>query len=76
MDLQWRKSSFSAVNNCLEVAWRKSSKSNPSGNSVEARAEDGLVHVRESDDPGIVVTTTPEKWAAFIEGVKAGEFDL
>ncbi|MGW1818889.1 DUF397 domain-containing protein [Streptomyces sp. NPDC002125] len=35
----------------------------------------GLVHLRETGDPGTVVTTTVEKWEAFAKGVVAGEFD-
>ncbi|WP_329392399.1 DUF397 domain-containing protein [Streptomyces sp. NBC_01716] len=31
--------------------------------------------VRESDDPNVVTTTSRNKFAAFITGVKAGEFD-
>ena len=60
--LAWRKSSFSGSDggqDCIEVA----------------AGDDGLVHVRESDDPGTVAVTTPAKWAAFLSGVKAGEFD-
>ncbi|MGW1087903.1 DUF397 domain-containing protein [Streptomyces sp. NPDC002596] len=36
---------------------------------------DGLVHLRETDDPSTVVTTTRTKWEAFTKGVMAGEFD-
>ncbi|MEU0135030.1 DUF397 domain-containing protein [Streptomyces sp. NPDC006296] len=35
----------------------------------------GLVHLRETGDPGTVVTTTVQKWEAFTRGVVAGEFD-
>ncbi|WP_405599476.1 DUF397 domain-containing protein [Streptomyces sp. NBC_01410] len=34
-----------------------------------------LVHLRETSDPGNVVTTTRKKWDAFVLGVRAGEFD-
>ncbi|MEW1691483.1 DUF397 domain-containing protein [Streptomyces sp. NPDC091265] len=34
-----------------------------------------LVHLRETGDPGNVVTTTRTKWQAFAKGVRAGEFD-
>ncbi|MCX4533743.1 MULTISPECIES: DUF397 domain-containing protein [unclassified Streptomyces] len=36
---------------------------------------DGLVHLRETDDPSTIVTTTRTKWEAFTKGVMAGEFD-
>ena len=56
----WQKSSFSAeAANCVYVA----------------AADDGTIKLRESDDPGTIVTTTPENLRAFILGVKAGEFD-
>jgi len=34
-----------------------------------------LVYLRETGDPGTVVTTTAQKWEAFTRGVVAGEFD-
>ncbi|MET7599282.1 DUF397 domain-containing protein [Streptomyces sp. NPDC005481] len=34
-----------------------------------------LVHLRETGDPTTTVTTTQEKWDAFVRGVRAGEFD-
>ncbi|MEU3406378.1 DUF397 domain-containing protein [Streptomyces sp. NPDC006670] len=40
-----------------------------------AAAHHGQILIRESDDPSHIVTTTPAKLAAFIEAVKAGEFD-
>ena len=57
----WVTSSFcSAENGCVEV------RMNPPG----------LVRVRHSRDPdGSKLVFTDEEWAAFIEGVKAGEFD-
>ncbi|MEI5099165.1 DUF397 domain-containing protein [Streptomyces sp. PmtG] len=33
------------------------------------------VHLRETDAPDTVVTTTRAKWDAFVLGVRAGEFD-
>ncbi|MFF0412112.1 DUF397 domain-containing protein [Kitasatospora sp. NPDC004745] len=61
-EIRWQKSSYSegeGSNNCLEVA---------SGTG-------GLRHLRESDDPGIVITTDAAKLRALVLGVKAGEFD-
>ncbi|PLW71276.1 DUF397 domain-containing protein [Streptomyces sp. SCUT-3] len=56
--------------------WQKSSYSEEASSCVYvAAAPDGTVRIRESDDPDVVVTTTPEKLRAFILGVKAGEFD-
>jgi hypothetical protein len=60
-DLHWFKSSFSAVGNCVEVAHL------PGGGvavrDTKNRAKDAHVY------------TGPE-WAAFLAGVKNGEFDL
>ncbi|MFJ3220314.1 DUF397 domain-containing protein [Kitasatospora sp. NPDC086801] len=61
-ELSWKKSSFSggdAGNACLELA---------TGNEA-------IRHLRESDDPDVIVTTTVPKLRAFILGAKAGEFD-
>ncbi|WP_310728601.1 DUF397 domain-containing protein [Streptomyces sp. N2A] len=59
----------------LEIQWRKSTYSEQSGNCLELAVVDGQVLVRESDDPGVIVSTTPAKLAAFLAGAKAGEFD-
>lgn len=59
----------------MEIQWRKSSYSEQSGNCLELAVVEGAVLVRESDDPGVVVRTTPEKLRAFLAGAKAGEFD-
>ncbi|MEV0409743.1 DUF397 domain-containing protein [Streptomyces sp. NPDC050448] len=48
------------VNNCMEVATNVP----------------GVVALRESAAPGVVIETTPEKWNTFVEAVRAGEYDL
>ncbi|MCQ4081883.1 DUF397 domain-containing protein [Streptomyces sp. RB6PN25] len=61
-DLVWRKSSFSGGGgggDCIEVT----------------RGDNGMIYLRESDEPDVVAVTTPAKWDAFVKGVKAGEFD-
>ncbi|MBP0451377.1 DUF397 domain-containing protein [Kitasatospora sp. RG8] len=60
--LSWQKSSYSegeGSNNCLEVA--------PGTGDIR--------HLRESDDPDVIVTTTAARLRAFILGAKAGDFD-
>ncbi|MEW1721080.1 DUF397 domain-containing protein [Streptomyces sp. NPDC093109] len=58
--LKWQKSSYSAnANGCIHIA----------------AADDGNIKLVESDNPDVIVTTTPEKLKAFILGIKAGEFD-
>ena len=59
------------------VQWRKSRESNPSGNCVEvAELADGAVAVRNSRDPhGPALVYTRAEVAAFLAGVRNGEFD-
>ncbi|MGW4893034.1 DUF397 domain-containing protein [Kitasatospora sp. NPDC004240] len=56
-------------------AWQKSSYSGANADCVEVRTVDGLIELRESDDGDIIIRTTPAKFAAFLHGAKAGEFD-
>ncbi|MGW2842608.1 DUF397 domain-containing protein [Streptomyces sp. NPDC001493] len=61
----------------MEIQWRKSSESSGAedGECLELAAVDGEVLLRESDDPGGVLHTTPARLRAFLEGAKDGEFD-
>jgi Domain of unknown function (DUF397) len=61
-----------------DVVWRKSRRSNPSGNCVElALLPAGAgVAVRNSRDPnGPALVYTLEEIAAFLGGVRDGDFD-
>ncbi|MBV2152742.1 DUF397 domain-containing protein [Kitasatospora sp. SUK 42] len=55
--------------------WQKSSYSAANSECVEVRVVDGAVELRESDDGDVIVRTTPVKFAAFLQGARAGEFD-
>ncbi|MCX4747772.1 DUF397 domain-containing protein [Kitasatospora sp. NBC_01287] len=56
-------------------AWQKSSYSAANNQCVEVRTAEGLIELRESDDGDVIVRTTPTKFAKFLQGAKAGEFD-
>ncbi|GLV74871.1 MULTISPECIES: DUF397 domain-containing protein [Streptomyces] len=58
--LNWRKSTFSEeASSCVYVA----------------AAGNGKIKLRESDDPHIVLTTTPAALRFLIRAAKAGDFD-
>ncbi|WP_030060053.1 MULTISPECIES: DUF397 domain-containing protein [Streptomyces] len=58
-----------------QLSWQKSSFSTDQANCVEIASDGDRVHIRESDDPTTIVTTTRPKLDAWIRGAKAGEFD-
>ena len=63
-DLRWRKASYSGNGgaSCVEVG----------------QAHDGTIVVRDTKNRGRgpLHHYTPEKWRAFIAGIRNGEFDL
>ncbi|MFD4911341.1 DUF397 domain-containing protein [Kitasatospora purpeofusca] len=61
-----------------EIRWQKSSfsGSNEGGSCVElATGATGLRHLRESDDPGVVLAVDAEKLRSLLLAVKEGDFD-
>jgi hypothetical protein len=59
--IEFKTSSFCNWGNCVEVCW----------------TPDGAVLVRDSKHPEQEpLSFTDEEWKAFVEGVKAGEFDV
>ena len=58
------------------ATWRKSTKSQQSGQCVELAKVDGVIGVRDSKEPnGPMLVFTVEEIAAFLDGVTNGEFD-
>jgi predicted secreted Zn-dependent protease len=58
-DLEWIRTSDDSDEDCIEVA----------------AGEGDLIHIRHTDDPDNIVTTTAAKWEAFVLGVRNDEFD-
>jgi len=68
----------SAAVDLSRAVWHKSSRSNGPSDCVEVADNlPGAVALRDSKDrTGPVLVFSPDEWRAFIEGAKAGEFDL
>ncbi|MFI5954451.1 DUF397 domain-containing protein [Cryptosporangium sp. NPDC051539] len=58
--------------------WRKSTRSGTNGNCVEVGTARAAIGVRDTKDGGRgpVLAFTRPAWTAFLDGCKAGEFDL
>ena len=62
--------------NPVPATWRKSSFSNNVQACVELAVGPGVAHIRDSKNPaGGHLTFTRAEVAAFVAGLKAGEFD-
>lgn len=56
--------------------WKKSSYSNGGGNCVEVGTSAAHVGIRDTKDrDGGTLAVPADGWAAFLSGVKAGQFD-
>ncbi|MDJ1138357.1 DUF397 domain-containing protein [Streptomyces iconiensis] len=70
-------SEHEAVSRWAHLTWiRATDDPDPESECIEVAAGEGeLVHIRQTDDPENVVTTTQSKWHAFVLGVRNDEFD-
>lgn len=60
------------------MAWKKSSfcrTDTPMCTEVDG-LDDIYVHIRNSRNPHVVATFDREEWQSFVDGVRAGDFDL
>ncbi|GIH05964.1 hypothetical protein Rhe02_40310 [Rhizocola hellebori] len=60
--------------NELELDWRKASRCESSA-CVEVASAGDAVLVRDSKNLGPMLALSRAEWAAFIDGVRAGDFD-
>ena len=70
--VEFRRSTFCDTNAYVEVAFRKASRSAGNGACVEVAGRPGVVLVRDSKDPAVVLTLTPATWSAFLADIRAG----
>lgn len=61
----------------MTTVWQKSSFSGPDddNNCVELAPLAGAVLLRESDDPDVIVSTTPAALRAFLRDIASGALD-
>jgi len=57
------------------AAWRKSSKCANTECVEIARDVQGMILLRDSKSPALVLSYTRDEFRAFLDGAKAGEFD-
>lgn len=75
----WQKSSYCGTNACVEVNMGdfRASSACTNGSCVEVAVEERRVRMRDSKETnGPELNFTRSEWLAFLDGAKAGEFDL
>jgi hypothetical protein len=77
LEISYQKADASAQNGgCLEVGYQKAAASTNDGACLEAgEGACGMIHVRDSNTPGLVVDCLPRDFSLFLKAVKLGEFD-
>jgi hypothetical protein len=56
------------------AAWRRSSRCD-SSSCVEVASRDAVITIRNSQHPSDTLSFSRAEWIAFVEGVRAGDFD-
>lgn len=74
--MKWIKSSKCDGGTCVQVGWAQSSFCEGGSCAQVNHDADNMIGVRNSRIPGEVVWFDSGEWAAFVAGVKAGEFDI
>ncbi|MGW1199121.1 DUF397 domain-containing protein [Streptomyces sp. NPDC002536] len=59
-----------------DIRWQKSSFSTETADCIEIARVAGVVHLRESDTPEVIVAAGRKKLRALVCGVKRGALDL
>ncbi|MCC3767200.1 DUF397 domain-containing protein [Streptomyces sp. UNOC14_S4] len=54
------------------ISWQKSSFSESEGSCVELAWHEGIIVMREGNDPGVTIRLTPARLGALIVDVKSG----
>ncbi|MEV6494927.1 DUF397 domain-containing protein [Actinoplanes sp. NPDC051633] len=63
--------------NLDHLPWKTSTRSGSNGSCVEVAITDDAIYVRDTKDRSLAPHRyTKAEWAAFVGGVKDGEFDL
>lgn len=76
LEIGYQKAQASNSGNCLEVGYQKAGASTPTGQCLEAgEGACGMIHVRDSHAPELVVDCPPYDFSLFLKAVKLGEFD-
>jgi hypothetical protein len=72
---EWTRAKACSSNSCIEVRGLYRLLSHPP-DPAEYDGPYTMIEIRNSDEPEeIYVQATPDEWAAFAAGVKAGDFD-
>ncbi|MET9292533.1 DUF397 domain-containing protein [Streptomyces sp. NPDC003077] len=58
-----------------ETGWQKANFSSEKDDCMELGRLNGVIALRESDDPDVILTAPVSSVGVFLAGMKAGKFD-